>query len=80
MPALPRSCFSSSIRPFAVGRSQEQVGKPGRAPGMQEARAEIDARLTEWTRERSAEEVTETLQAWGVSAMFVRVRTSLLSG
>ena len=33
------------------------------------ARAELDARLTAWTRERSAEAAAETLQAAGVSAM-----------
>ena len=43
-----------------------------RADGRLEARAEIDEKLAAWTRERSAEEVTETLQAAGVSAMFVQ--------
>lgn len=43
-----------------------------RADGRIEAREEIDARLAAWTRERSAEEVTEILQAAGVSAMFVQ--------
>ena len=40
--------------------------------GRLAGRKEIDEQLTEWTRARTAEEVTETLQAAGVSAMFVQ--------
>ncbi len=43
-----------------------------RLEGRLHAREEIDQRLTEWTRARSAEEVTEVLQEAGVSAMFVQ--------
>lgn len=39
--------------------------------GRRSARAEIDARLAEWTQARDAEEVAGTLQAAGVSAMVV---------
>lgn len=42
------------------------------AEGRIAARGEIDARLSEWTKSKTAEEVTETLQAMGVSAMFVQ--------
>ena len=37
--------------------------------GRRAARAEIDARLSEWTRTRSAEDAASALQAAGVSAM-----------
>jgi benzylsuccinate CoA-transferase BbsF subunit len=39
--------------------------------GRQAARAEIDARVAEWTRTRDPEDVAATLQAAGVSAMAV---------
>ena len=39
--------------------------------GRLAARAEIDARLAEWTRARESEDVAATLQAVGVSAMAV---------
>ena len=39
--------------------------------GRLAARAEIDARVSEWTRTRAPEEVAATLQAAGVSAMAV---------
>ncbi len=42
------------------------------AEGRVEGRDEIDAKLSAWTRTRSAEDVTEILQAAGVSAMFVQ--------
>ncbi|MDG2303250.1 MAG: CoA transferase [Candidatus Binatia bacterium] len=54
----------------AVGWDSEE--RFARAEGRVEAREEIDARLTEWTRTRPSEEVTEILQAAGVSAMFVQ--------
>lgn len=54
------------------GLEWEPEERFARAEGRVASRAEIDARLTEWTRERSAEEVTELLQAIGVSAMFVQ--------
>ncbi|MFN8625950.1 MAG: CoA transferase [Candidatus Binatia bacterium] len=41
-------------------------------PGRLAARAEIDARLADWTRIRTAEEVAIALQAAGVSAMPVQ--------
>jgi len=41
-------------------------------PGRLGARADIDARLAEWTGTRTAEEVATTLQAAGVSAMPVQ--------
>jgi crotonobetainyl-CoA:carnitine CoA-transferase CaiB-like acyl-CoA transferase len=40
--------------------------------GRLAARAELDERVAEWTRTRSAEECAETLQAAGVSAMPVQ--------
>jgi crotonobetainyl-CoA:carnitine CoA-transferase CaiB-like acyl-CoA transferase len=40
--------------------------------GRRAAEAAIDARVTAWTRARSAEEAAETLQAAGVSAMIVQ--------
>ena len=40
--------------------------------GRRAARAEIDARLAEWTRARTAEEAAAALQAAGVSAMPVQ--------
>ncbi|MGH7898989.1 MAG: CaiB/BaiF CoA transferase family protein, partial [Candidatus Binatia bacterium] len=40
--------------------------------GRLAARAEIDRRITEWTRSRSAEEAAASLQAAGISAMAVQ--------
>jgi benzylsuccinate CoA-transferase BbsF subunit len=41
-------------------------------PGRLAARAELDARVAEWTRARTGEEAAATLQAAGVSAMPVQ--------
>ncbi len=54
----------------AVGWPAEE--RLASADGRLAARAEIDEKLAAWTRERSAEDVTEILQAAGVSAMFVQ--------